>query len=180
MVYPQNHLFSPSVFLLGMPHPEDSVHCLSTPSFWSYVLSSLSAAFEEVVTICHFRLSIQTVKPLTLSTFFLSFRLNYFYWFSVKVKPFFLSEPAFYLGISLITFFFFNVWVAVHVCLHVEVSSDVHLGFCFLRFIFILCEWVFKCPCAYRSHGGQKRVLGLLELELQTVMSVHVGAGNQA
>lgn len=33
--------------------------------------------------------------------------------------------------------------------------------------------------CTYSAHRGQKRALEPLELELQKVESVHVGAGNQ-
>jgi hypothetical protein len=32
--------------------------------------------------------------------------------------------------------------------------------------------------CMPRAHGGQKTVLDLLELDLQTVVSYHMGAGN--
>ena len=79
VIYPQNHLFSPLiVILLGMPSPGDSVHHCSTPSFGSYVLSTLSAALEEVVKMFRSGLSIKIIKPLILSTFFLSFRLDYF------------------------------------------------------------------------------------------------------
>lgn len=33
--------------------------------------------------------------------------------------------------------------------------------------------------CLYSAHRGQKRVLDLLELELQTVVNCLIGAGNQ-
>ena len=38
---------------------------------------------------------------------------------------------------------------------------------------------IYVCaPHAYTAQGGQQKVLNLLELELQMVMSCHVGARN--
>lgn len=47
--------------------------------------------------------------------------------------------------------------------------------------IFTLCIWEFYmhvcAPCVCRAEEGQKRALGALELELQTSVSHHGGAG---
>ena len=50
-------------------------------------------------------------------------------------------------------------------------------------FILILrvCVFCLRCvsvPCACSAHGGQKKLLVPLELELQMVVSHYVGAGN--
>ena len=49
----------------------------------------------------------------------------------------------------------------------------------YLMCLSALPECMYVCtPCACSAHGGQKKVLGVMELELQVVMSCSVGAGN--
>lgn len=38
--------------------------------------------------------------------------------------------------------------------------------------------WEQVCACVHSAHGGQKRVLDLLELELQDTVGLHVGTGH--
>jgi hypothetical protein len=40
-------------------------------------------------------------------------------------------------------------------------------------------DFCWHVPCIYSAHGDQKRELDPLELEIQTIVSYHVGAGNQ-
>lgn len=54
-------------------------------------------------------------------------------------------------------------------------------GFFFSYFILMgifACLYIF-IPCEFSAQGGQKRMWGLLELELHMVVSCHVAGGNQ-
>lgn len=60
---------------------------------------------------------------------------------------------------------------------------NVEHKICFL-FLNSLCVYVYvyvhaHSPCVFSAQRGQKRALDAPELELQTEMNCHVGAGNQ-
>lgn len=74
----------------------------------------------------------------------------------------------------------------MYVCIHTEVR--VHpscLLFLFLRFIYIyfmfinVCINVFMCPVCIQDTRRPEEGVGSLKLELQIVVSIHVGIGNQ-
>lgn len=50
----------------------------------------------------------------------------------------------------------------------------------FLRFVFIICVWMFECVYMFHMHTvpiGARRALAPLELELPTCVSCRVGVG---
>lgn len=74
----------------------------------------------------------------------------------------------------------------MYVCIHMEVR--VHpscLLFLFLRFIYIyfmfinVCINAFMCPVCIQDTRRPEEGVGSLKLELQIVVSIHVGIGNQ-
>lgn len=68
--------------------------------------------------------------------------------------------------------------------LAVESSHSFHIAVLFFIALFIFCIRVFGLHvCLYTAHvsgahGGQKRIVNPLELELQMVVSCHMGAGS--
>lgn len=74
----------------------------------------------------------------------------------------------------------FLLWLGLEIF---KVSFEIDHTCCFMLFFtcvpgYFVCMYV--CTSyAFSAHGGQKSVLGTLELELQTALSNHEGAGNK-
>jgi hypothetical protein len=56
----------------------------------------------------------------------------------------------------------------------------VRMYVCMYMYVFVFCLHAFLCTtCASGDHGCQEKSLGLLELELQMVVSHYATSGNQ-
>lgn len=81
-----------------------------------------------------------------------------------------------------------HMWMQARLYMHVEPEyklnyhSSVIIIIIFLKIktILFMCEWLYTCMSTkcVQCQGGQKRVLGPLGFELQTVVKHPVGTGN--
>lgn len=62
--------------------------------------------------------------------------------------------------------------------MHIWYGSDIYILCRFISLVQVACLQECLCAtCTTSASGGQKKTLGLLKLELQRVLSCHVGTG---